>query len=148
MQSSIYYEKSSSTCEKNSASKWMFCRYQEGFIIAGILVWPLCYSAVYCEPSYCVLPSSISGECVTTEVQTLEHDGTVSEYTYHGQCKYVGKADKGLTNSASGYLNAVINIWFIPMKSMCVEGGVGLSYAHVGFRSFSIPLSLSFYVCG
>jgi len=60
---------------------------------------------------------------VTTEVQTLEHDGTVSEYTYHGQCKYVGKADKGLTNIASGYLNAVINIWCIPVKSMCVEGG-------------------------
>lgn len=111
---------------KHAASKWIFPRYDEGFIIAGIFMWLLCYSAVYCEPSYCALPSSISGECVTTEVQTLEHDGTVSEYTYHGQCKYVGKADKGLTNIASGYLNAVINIWCIPMKSMCVEGWGGV----------------------
>jgi len=109
-----------------ASPKWTFRRYHEGFIIAGIFAWLLCYSAVYCEPSYCVLPSSISGERVTTEVQTLEHDGTVSEYTYHGQCKYVGKADKGLTNIASGYLNAVINIWCIPMKSMCVEGGGGV----------------------
>ena len=108
---------------KPAASKFMFRRYVEGFIIAGISVRLLCYSALYCGPSYCVLPSSISGERVTTEVQTLEHDGTVSEYTYHGQCKYVGKADKGLTNIASGYLNAVINIWCIPVKSMCVEGG-------------------------
>lgn len=103
----------------------MFCQYDEGCIIAGIFVLLLCYSAVYCEPSYCVLPSSISGVCVTTEVQTLEHDGTVSEYTYHGQCKYVGKADKGLTNIASGYLNVVINIWCIPMKSIYVEGEEG-----------------------
>jgi hypothetical protein len=47
----------------------------------------------------------------------------VSEYTYHGQCKYVGKADNDLTNIASGYLNTVINIWCIPMKSICVEVG-------------------------
>jgi hypothetical protein len=45
-------------------------------------------------------------------VQTQEHDDTVSEYTYHGHSKYVGKGDKGLTNIASGYLNAVINIWY------------------------------------
>jgi hypothetical protein len=71
-----------------------------------------------CEPLSAYSPPP-SLESVTVEVQTQEHDGTVSEYTYHGQCKYVGKGDNILTNIASGYLNAVINIWFVPM-GVCV----------------------------
>jgi hypothetical protein len=91
-------------------------------LISQIYMWTygwlncqLCYFAAYCEPSCCLRPSHVSGECVARAVQTREHDDTVSEHTYQRHCKYVGKADKGLTNIASGYLNAVINIWCIPV---------------------------------
>jgi hypothetical protein len=94
--------------------------------------------SLYCEPlAACSPPPSL--ESVTVEVQTQEHDGILSEYTYHGQCKYVGKGDSILTNIASGYLNAVINIWFVPMGvcvcvCVCLRASSTFTY-DVQFRS-------------